>query len=262
MALGFFFNPREKSNLINEGSLQKPILLKGAEITAKLGSIIPLGINFIDHLGKEVLFSSKFEKLPVILILSYYKCPMLCNLVFNGVLKMLQEIDLSIGSDFNIISLSIDPEENCKLAAKKRRNYLSKTSLKFNNKIWPFLVGKKENILKLANSIGFGYVYDKINKQYAHSAGIFIISPNGELSKIFYGISFKPSEIKFALIDAANGKIGSLVDKIILSCFNYDPDSHRYGVYIFGFMRLIGTIILILLILLISILRCMQKKVK
>ncbi len=177
--------------------------------------------------------------------LGYYQCPMLCNLVLNGLLESLKTMSLKVGKDFRMISVSINPKETPDLAKNKRANYLKAVSLG-NDADWDFYVGDEAEVRRLANAIGFQYKYHERSKEYIHSAGIFILSPNGTLSRTLYGISYKASDVKMSLIDAGNHKLGSLLDRVILSCFHYDPDSHQYGIYVFGVMRLGGLLTILI----------------
>ena len=225
-----------------EGSLSAPREVIGTEIIDKRGSVVPAGILLSNHRGEKVFLSSYFAKgntKPVILTLGYYQCPMLCNLVLNGLLESLKTMSLQVGKDFRMISVSINPKETPDLAKNKRANYLKAVNLG-DNADWEFYVGEEAQVRKLADAIGFQYKYHERSKEYIHSAGIFILSPDGRLSRTLYGIAYQASDVKMSLIDAGNHKIGSLLDRVILSCFNYNPDSHTYGIYIFGIMRIGG----------------------
>ncbi len=226
------------------GSLMVPEELKASQIEDKAGAMIPLDINMTNHLGQEMMLKNYLlDNKPLILVLGYYSCPMLCSLVLNGLVEGINELSFSVGKDYRVLSISIDPKETFDLAQKKRENYLKTVKQKnISDKDFSFNVAKEEEVKRLAQALGFNYFYDKRTQQYAHGAGVFFLSQKGQLSRTLFGISFNPSDIKLALSDAANGKIGSFIDQIILSCFHYDPDSHRYGVYILGFVRICGII--------------------
>jgi protein SCO1/2 len=142
--------------------------------------------------------------------------------------------------------VSINPNEKPELAREKRENYLKALGVS-GDAPWTFALGQTQDVSRLAESVGFGYKYHEPSKEYIHSAGIFILSPDGKLTRTLYGISFKPNDLKMSLIDASNGTVGSLMDRIILSCFHYEPDSHKYGVYIFGVVRLAGALTILVL---------------
>lgn len=237
------------------GSLMVPKELEHAQILDKRGVKIPLDIRLTNSQNKEVILKEYFvdHKKPVIITLGYYGCPMLCTLVLNGLVETLKKISLKAGKDYQIISISIDEKEPYDLAYKKQENYLSFLD-ESNKATWNFHVGNQSEVRKLADALGFNYYFDKKQNQFAHGAGFFIISPLGVLSQTFYGISFPPNDVKMSLIEAANGQIGTLLDRVILSCFHYDPDSHRYGVYILGVVRIFGafTILIMALWLLLS----------
>lgn len=226
------------------GSLTVPRVLEGTEIVDKRGTQLPLDAWFTDHHGKRVSLNEIFAQdasSPVILALGYYGCPMLCGMVFGGLSEGVRGLDLKLGKDYRIVTLSIDPTESSELAAAKRQNYLSALGLS-SDAPWYFLTGTKEQVDRVAEAVGFGYRYDAPSKEYAHSAGVFILTPTGVVSRTYWGIQYDPKELRLSLIDASGGKVGTLMDRILLSCFHYDPDSHRYGVYIFGVMRLGGAL--------------------
>jgi protein SCO1/2 len=166
-------------------------------------------------------------------------------------LESLKNVSLSLGQDYRIVSVSIDHRETVDLAKIKQQLYLDALNSK-DEQAWNFHVTSKDEAKRLADAVGFNYFYDKRDDQFGHGAGFFVLSPKGVLSRTLFGISFLPSDVNFALLDAGEGNIGSFVDKVLLSCFHYDPDSHRYGVYVFGVMRLGGilTILIMSLVLL------------
>lgn len=234
---------------IGEGSLQVPLAMQGAEIVDKRGSIVPSDIVLTNHLGQSITFGElvKHNATPKLLTIGYYECPMLCNLVLNGLVDSLKKVSLHMGKDYDVISVSINPLEKFELAAQKRENYLKSASLEPADSIWTFSVGQEKEVKRLSEAVGFGYRYDDSIKQYAHAAGVFVLSPDGRLSRTLYGIEYKPADIKYSLVDASAGKIGSLMDRVMLTCFHYDPDSHKYGLYIFGLVRVVGLLTVLIL---------------
>ncbi|MEI6790000.1 MAG: SCO family protein [Myxococcaceae bacterium] len=229
-----------------EGSLMVPAVMEGTEILDKRGAALPKDILLTNHLGQPVKLGDYLGKKPLILILGYNKCPMLCNLVINGTIEAIKGQSLKLGRDFEILSVSVNPKETPDLAHSRRTNYLKSLNAP-ENSAFDFLLGSEDQIKRLADTVGFGYKFHKPSGEYIHSAGIFIISPDGTLSRTLYGISYKAADLKMSLIDASNGKIGSILDRIILSCFHYEPDSHKYGVYVFGVMRLGGLLTILIL---------------
>lgn len=235
------------SLISGEGSLMVPAVMEGTEIIDKRGAVVPKEISLTNHLGQPVKLGDYLgQDKPVILTLGYYKCPMLCSLVLNATMDSIKGQSLKIGRDFSILSVSVNPDETPDLANAKRKNYLKSLGVSEKSP-WTFALGKTEDVSKLADSVGFGYKFHKPSGEYIHSAGIFILSPDGTLSRTLYGIAFKPSDLKMSLIDASNGKIGSIIDRVILSCFHYEPDSHKYGLYVFGVMRLAGVLTILIL---------------
>ena len=174
------------------------------------------------------------------LTLNYYSCETLCSAQLNAVLKGLQDLDWIPGQNFNLVTISIDPDETSSLAAKKRATYLKE--LGKNNASWDFLIGGQEQITSIADELGYRFTYDTINKQYAHPAVIMILSPTGKISRYLYGLNYPARELKFSLMEAAEGKVGNTVEKIMLSCFSFDNTTGKYTASAFGLMRLAGVI--------------------
>lgn len=232
-----------------EGSLLVPHELENAKLLDKAGVQVPLDIVLTDQDGKERLlgdyFSSK-DKRPKVLILGYYGCPMLCSLVTNGIVKGLKEISFKAGPDYQIISVSIDEREQPSLAKAKQAVYLEALGIS-DPSAWSFHVTSSSEARRLSDAVGFSYYFDKKIDQFAHGAGFFVLTPTGVLAMTLFGIEYDPSDIKLSLSKAADGKIGSFLEQIILSCFHYDPDSQRYGVYIMGVMRLGGIVTILML---------------
>ena len=235
------------------GSLSKPKAIAGADIVDQSGQYLPGDVALIDHNGDDITIDKYFQKssskVPVIITLGYYKCPMLCSLVLNGMLDSLNKGGLKLGKDFRILSFTIDSREDYLLAGKKRKSYLKGLKNIYDEESWIFHVGKQSEIDRLSKSLGFSYYFDKKSDQYAHGAAIFIVSPDGKISKTFYGISFAVDDIKWALLDASQSKLGSIAHKILLSCFSYDPENNKYTIYAMGAMRLGGTATIAFLLL-------------
>lgn len=231
-----------------EGSLRMPKELEHAEIIDKAGAQLPLDISLTNQDGHKVLLKDYFtsdDARPVLLTLGYYGCPMLCSLVLNGLVEGLKAVSFKLGRDYRIVSVSIDDRESPDLAKKKQEAYLEALGQKAQAEWWQFHVSDKASIQELADSVGFGYNYDAKTNQFAHGAGFFVLTPSGILSRTLFGISFKPTDIKLAIHEAADGKIGSFLDRVILSCFHYNPDAHGYGIYIMGVMRLAGVVMVV-----------------
>lgn len=217
----------------------------------KRGDQVPLDLPFVDETGKAVKFGDYFNGKPVILNMIFYKCPGVCMAELDGMTKLFRENDLSqrAGQDFEVVTVSINPKETPQLAADKKQEYLSLLGDKGNAAGWHFLTGQDPAIKALAAAVGFRYVYDPATDQFAHPAGIMVLTPEGKISHYFYGINYQPRDIRFSLIEASKGKIGSLADKIVLNCmYQYDPKTGRYGLAIVRALQFGGILTVLTLV--------------
>jgi protein SCO1/2 len=222
-------------------------VLQSVGIDQHLNEPLPLDLTFRNEAGETVKLGDYFGKKPVLISLVYYECPMLCTLVLNGELKALRALDFTVGKEFEAVTVSFDPKDTPEQATAKKANYLEKYERTGAEKGWHFLTGDQENVKKLADAIGFKYAYVEETGEYAHSSGIMIATPDGKMSKYFYGIEYSARDLRLGLVDAADGKIGSLVDQIQLFCFHYDPLTGKYGVAIMRIIRVAGTAMVLLL---------------
>jgi protein SCO1 len=215
-----------------------PKELEGVSITEHLGQKIDLSLKFVAEDGYSHELREYFSKgKPVILNLGYYSCPMLCNLVLNGQTDALRKLPLTIGKEFEVVTISIDPTENYGLAVNKKAAYLA--SYERPTSGWHFLADQDGNVAKLAKQIGFGYKLDPKTGQYAHAAAIYVLSPEGMISRYLYGVKFKPLDIRLALTEAAGERFG-VGERLLLYCFHYDPASQSYVPFARNFMRMSG----------------------
>jgi len=216
-----------------------PKELQQAGIIEKLGAQVTVGeLKFKDEAGQSVLLGQYFNRgKPVLLNLIYFECPSLCSFVLNGLLDTLKGLSWIPGREFDIVTVSIDPREGPELASKKKARYLENLGKPEASPGWHFLTGEENQIKSLASQVGFGYTYDEKEKQYAHSAGLFVLTPGGQISRLLYGIEYKPRDLRLALMEAAEGRIGTVVDRFLLFCYRYDPNSRSYSVYLFNVMR-------------------------
>ncbi len=225
-----------------------PPELEGIGIEEKLGNFIPLDLTFKDEQGKELKLRDFFtDQKPVILNLVYYGCPNLCGFLLNGFVDALKVFTWSPGKEFNVVTVSIDPSEKPALAAQKKEALLKVYSRNGAEAGWHFLTGAEENIKKLAAAVGFKYRYDTEEKQFAHSAAIFVLTPEGKISRYLYGIEFPVRDLKFSLMEATQGKIGSVVDKFLMFCYHYDPKGKKYALMALNLMKLGGAITVLLI---------------
>ncbi len=207
-----------------------------------LGAQIPLDATFVDDTGREVQLSEYFGQRPVVFLLSYYRCPNLCGLVYNGFVESVQQIDFTIGKDFDVVALSIDPTEDAAAAAAKKAELVAKYNRAGSAAGWHFLTGTEEQIRRVTDTAGFSYVYNEEQDQYAHPAGIVIVTPEGKVTRYLYGLSFPANDLRLGLLEGSENKIGSPVDQILLRCFHYDPQAGKYTLAIMNIIRFFGTI--------------------
>ena len=220
---------------------QVPEALEGVGVTEHLNAKLPLDLEFRDEEGKWVELGSFFDgERPVILTLNYYRCPMLCGLMLNGVVDGLAEMAWTPGAEFEIVTISIDPLETPELAKAKKQNYLKRLERPAAARGWHFMTGRELEIQRLAETVGFSYTYDPVSKQYAHAAAIFVCTPDGRVARYLYGIEYPAKRLKLALLEAAEGTIGSTLDQLILYCYHYDPTNRRYSPVAMNIMRLGG----------------------
>ncbi len=223
-----------------------PELLKQVRIDQKLNDTIPLDLAFRDEHGKTVELAQYFGSKPVILTLVYYSCPMLCTQVLNGLDRSLENIPPTIGKDFNVVTVSIDPTEKPVLAEAKQELYTGMYERPGAAKGWHFLTGDEPQIKQLADAVGFRYAYDPQSKQFAHAAAIMILTPDGRISRYFYGVAYPERDMRLALLDASSGKVGSPIDAVLLYCYHYDPHTGKYGLLISRVIQLSGALTVLL----------------
>jgi protein SCO1/2 len=243
-------------------SQRPPDALKNVGIDQRLNNQLPLSATFRDETGRVVRLGDYFGKgRPVVVSLVYYKCPMLCNQVLNGLVSGVRGQALLVGRDFDVVTVSFDPRETPRDAAEKKKvalNDLRRADDPVAAAGWHFLTGDKAQIDSLADAVGFRYAFDEGTGQFAHASGVMVATPRGILSRYFYGIEYAPRDLKLALVESSEGKIGSAVDKIILYCYHYDPTTGKYGFAIMSAMRVGGVVTVFGLIALIMILRRAQ----
>jgi protein SCO1/2 len=217
-----------------------PPMLREVRIDQKLGAPLPLEVTFRDESGETVRLQQYFGEKPVILSFVYYECPMLCSQVLNGLLESLKTLSFDAGNQFEVVTVSFDPGETPKLAAEKKASYLKQYERAGAEDGWHFLTGDTSAIRQLTNAAGFHYKYDAATDQFAHASGIMAITPQGKIARYFYGIEYPGRDLRLALVEASENKIGSFVDQVLLYCFHYDPAVGKYGLVIMNVLRLAG----------------------
>ncbi|WP_406694699.1 SCO family protein [Singulisphaera sp. Ch08] len=205
-----------------------------------LDAQIPLDLPLRDEQGRTVKIGDYLGKKPAILNLVYYRCPMLCNEVLNTLLRSMNALSFDVGKEFDVITVSIDPKETPGLAARKKASYLARYGRPGAEKGWHFLTGDQASISELAKVVGFRYEWDAKNNQYAHAAGIMIVTPQGKLSRYIYGLSYPARDLRLGLMDAAMRRIGSPIDQLLLLCYHYDPRTGRYNLAAMNVIRILG----------------------
>jgi protein SCO1 len=207
-----------------------------------LGTQLPLDTRFRDSTGKTVRLGDLLRERPAVLVLGYYECPNLCGLVWQGLQESLQSLQLRVGRDFDVIALSIAPGEGPELAAAKRESVLKAYGAPGSSVGWYFLTGDEAQIRAVADAAGFRYVYDPEIDQYAHASGVVVMTPAGQVSRYLYGVRFPERDLRLALVESSDGRIGSPVDQLLLLCYHYDPATGRYGLLITNLLRAGGAL--------------------
>lgn len=238
----------------------RPPVLKDVGIDQLLNNQVPAELTFHDEDGRTVRLGDYYGDKPIVLSLVYYDCPQLCTQVLTGLLGTLKTLPMSPGQDFISLTVSFDPKEKTPLAAAKKREYLERLGKPEAAAGWHFLTGEESQIVALTRSVGFRYVWDPVTSQYAHASGIMVLTPDGKVSRYFYGIEYAPRDLRFGLLDASAGKIGSLADQIILYCYQYDPTRGTYSLVLMRLLRIFAVITLVSIVGLILFLRYQSKK--
>jgi len=222
-------------------------LLKDVDIIQKLGDHLPLDLPFVDENGKDVTLGQYFGQRPVVLALVYYECPMLCTQVLNGAFSSMEALPFTTGKEFDLLVVSFDPGDTPALAAAKKKTYFDRYRRPGADAGIHFLTGRQQAITALTNAVGFKYVYDESIKQFAHPALLTVLTKDAEISRYLFGIEFAPRDLRFSLVEAGEGHVGTPVDQALLYCYHYDPASGKYGFVIMSVVRTAGVITVLLL---------------
>ncbi len=206
----------------------------------RLAEQVPPDLSFRDETGRSVRLGDYFGKKPVILVLAYYNCTMLCPVLFDGLVRSLRAISFDAGAQFQVLSVSFNPREAPTLAANRKALYVQRYGRPGTETGWHFLTGAETAIRELTRAVGFRYSYDAKRDQFAHAAGILLLTPEGKTARYLYGVEFSPRDLRLGLVEAAAGKIGSPVDQLLLYCYHYDPLTGTYGMVIVNVLRLAG----------------------
>ena len=222
------------------GASTPPPMLRNVGIEQNLNTPLPLDLVFANEEGKAVALREYFGEKPVVLAFVYYECPMLCTQILNGLLESARVMKFDIGAEYEIVTVSFDPGETPALATGKKKIYLQQYGRLGAEQGWHFLTGDSAAIKALTEAAGFHYRYDPATDQFAHASAILVITPQGKISKYFYGVEYSPRDLRLALVEAAENKIGSAVDQLLLYCFHYDPLTGKYSLVVINVLRVAG----------------------
>ena len=240
LAQSVFSGPRGTTN-------PPPDVLKRVGIEQHLNTQVPLDLKFRDESGREVKLGDYFGKKPVVLSMVYYECPMLCGEVLNGEAQTFSELKFDIGKEYNVVTVSFDPTETPELARAKKKSFVERYARNGGDEGWHFLTGDQASIDALTKAVGFNYAWDRDTKQFAHAAAIMVLTPDGHLAQYFYGVEYSPKDLRFALVQASQQKIGNVVDQILLYCYHYDPRTGKYGAVISRALQIGGGLTVLIL---------------
>jgi protein SCO1 len=225
----------------------RPPYLQNVGIEQHLDAQVPPDLAFVDAAGRPVKLGDYFGKKPLILNLVYYNCTMLCGEVLAGLTGAMKMVKFDVGNEFDVLTVSFDPQETPAIAAAKKQEYLKRYGRPGAASGWHFLTGPAESINALTKSVGFQYQYDPKIKQYAHATAILVLTPQGRISRYFYGVDFPPKDLRMGLVEASQGKIGNAVDQVLLYCYHYNPATGKYGAVVSNMLR-VGAGLTILLL--------------
>lgn len=261
----FLASPAEAQGKFGNPALARPppprVVLE-SDIEEHLGGRVNPSLSFTDPAGERVhLGDASAGGKPVVLVLAYYRCPMLCGLVLRGAVLGMKKLDWQLGREYRALTVSFDPRDTPASARAKQASTLAGLGRPgVTPGDWPFLVGEEPAIHALADAVGFRYAYDARTDQYAHPAAAIILTPDGRVSRYLYGVTFSARDLRLALLEAGGGKIGTIVDRLILTCYHYDPATRAYGPFVVGFMRLGGAVILLTVAALVSVLLLTERR--
>jgi protein SCO1/2 len=225
-----------------------PAPLREIGFDQNLDQSIPLDTPFVDENGRQVQLGDYFGQRPVVLSFVYYDCTMLCSQVMNAMASTFDVLDLVPGKDFEAVTISFDPREKPALAAEKKAQTLVRDKQPGASEHWHFLTGEEPAIERVTKAAGFRYVWDQATNQFAHPTGIIVLTPQGRIARYLFGIEYGPRDLRLALVEASSGRIGTVVDSLLLACYHYDPTTGRYGFAIINSLRVAGAATVLLIV--------------
>jgi protein SCO1/2 len=240
--------PAQPSNMRDPDSKPAalPAALQGVGVDQRLDAQVPLDLTFRDEFNRTVTLSQFFHGKPVLLAPVYYRCPMLCTQILNGAESALKAVSFNPGRDFEVVAVSFDPKDSAETAAGKRKMILQRYGRPDTANGWHFLTGDESNIRALTDAVGFHYRYDPVTQQFAHASALMILTPEGRVSRYFYGVEYAPRDLRLGLVEASANKIGSPVDQVLLFCYHYDPATGKYGAIAMNMVRFAGALFVLI----------------
>jgi protein SCO1/2 len=235
------------SGVMSPPANTRPPRLENVGIEQHLDAQVPANLTFRDETGKTVKLGDYYGRKPLILNLVYYNCTMLCGEALAGLSSAMRLVKFDLGNEFDVVTVSFDPRETPETAAAKKVDYVKRYGRPNAASGWHFLTGQPESINALTKAVGFQYQYDAKSNQYAHATAIMVLTPQGRISRYFYGVDFPPKDLRMGLVEASQGKIGNAVDAVLLYCYHYDPQSGKYGAMVANILRLAAAATILLL---------------
>jgi protein SCO1 len=225
----------------------RPPRLQNVGIEQHLDAQVPADLAFVDESGKTVKLGDYFGRKPLILNLVYYNCTMLCGEALAGLASAMRLVKFDVGDEFDVVTVSFDPRDTPQMAAVKKADYVKRYGRPNAAAGWHFLTGSAQSIDALAKTVGFQYQYDEKSNQFAHATAIMLLTPQGRISRYFYGVDFPPKDLRMGLVEASQNKIGNAVDAVLLYCYHYDPQTGKYGAMVANILKLAGGATILLL---------------
>lgn len=241
------FSQSMTQGILSPPASVRPPYLENVGIDQRLDAQVPPDLAFVDDTGKPVKLGDYFGKKPLILNLVYYNCTMLCGEALAGLSASLKVIKFDVGNEFEVVTVSFNPKETPQLAAEKKKEYVKRYGRSSAEQGWHFLTGSADSINALTKAVGFQYQYDAAKNQYAHVTAILVLTPEGRISRYFYGVEFPPKDLRMGLVEASSGKIGSPVDQVLLYCYHYDPATGKYGAVVSNMLKVGGAVTILFL---------------
>jgi protein SCO1/2 len=250
------------ANLPAQQKQQLDPRLAAIDIEEQLGEHVPMDLKFQNSLGESVTLGSYFQdEKPVIVVLAYYRCEMLCSFVLNGLSNGMKELAWKPGNEYKVLTISFDPSDSAEIAAAKQKNYVESLGKGDVSESWQFWTSPDESqVQKLADAFGFKYAYDEKINEYGHPATLHMLTSEGKISRYLYGFDYREKDLRLALMDASEGKVGSMVDRFIWRCYHYDPQGKKYALAASNVMRIGGVLTVVAILILLAAMRSFERR--